>query len=332
MKQILIILISLTSFGAMALDLGLPSVNDVLSGSLTTRYRNEPGRNRAQQKVVLKFKAKLDSGIELVAVGGNRTSFNSSYDTFYDSSKDDEFDGGENIYKNFGVKNLYIQKTFESELVIQAGALSPEKGQKSTTALDSGGWVDGVRLKKDTSIGKVTVTAGSLTDPDETNAFERDHDLNYFEVTLNKEIFDNIVAEVGYEHHDGDNFIVLTHKHKVAIASDKLITIVGEALINVDESAIKASAGIKGDFIQLLTNRKTGITFEVRTNYTGDDIGDRGTEYTSGFKTSKGHYGTVEAKFNINKKHKVTGYCRYRKNYDEDINDERFECGATKKY
>ena len=87
--------------------------------------------------------------------------------------------------------------------------------------------------------------------------------------------------------------------------------------------------GFKADLIHLLTNKKTGIIFEVRTNYTNEGIGDRGTTYTGGFKTAEGHYGSVGAILDINKRRNITGYCRYRRNYDEEIRDERFECGVT---
>jgi len=296
------------------------------SSNFTTRFRDEPGRNRTQKRIVFKFVVTLDNEVELIAIGSNGTSFNSRYDTFYDSSREDRIDGGDNVIKNFAPRNFYFQKTFDSKLVIQGGALPIEKGLTSITALDSGGWVDGARLKATTPYGKLRISAGSLSDPTEINAFERDRDLNYFEISLKKEFIDNVLVELGYEFHDDDNFLTLAYQQKLALASDKIITVVAEALVNVDEGAIKASVGIKGNFIDLLTNRKSGITFELRTNFNDEDIGSRGTILNSGFKTSEGHYGTISAKFNINKKKGISGYCRYRKS-----DNERFECGVTKK-
>jgi len=346
MKKIFLLLAFLLGFSsvpATAIDLKfVDKVKTDFTGKYTVRGRfdgEDDTRARLQQRVVLKFKARFDGGVELIAVGASGSAFNSGFETPVDSDREDKVDDVEEVITNFRVRNLFVQKKFESNLVLQVGALTNDKNLKQSTSLDGLGYVDGVRLKKDTSYGDVQVTAGSIIDDSEVNIFERDFDVNYFEVTLNKNLFDNIVAEFGYEYHDGDNFLTIAHKQKLALASDKILTVVSEALVNVDQSAIKASVGVKADFIQYITGRNSGVSFDARINYNDqEDIGARGTSFNGGFSTSDDVYLTLVANFslsaiaekiNLNISDNYKARCRYRHNLDSDIDDRRLECEVS---
>lgn len=215
-------------------------------------------------------------------------------------------------------------------MVLQLGALPTDKGLTNSTALESTGWVE--LLKGLTGYGQIRVTAGSLTDFDEPNLFERDHDLNYFEISMSRKVLGDMLVELGYESFEGDDFIFLAAKKDLDLAARGIVTLVAESLINVNSETHKSSVGVKGDLIRLLTGVETGLNLELRTTYAGDNIGDRGTTLNSGFKSSEGHYGTISTQFKISKSHDVDGYMRYRRNYDDDVDDERFEIGITKKY
>ena len=130
----------------------------------------------------------------------------------------------------------------------QVGALQRNKGLKSITAFDFRGWIDGARVILNTDLlGEVIVTAGALGENDKTNIWERDLDLDYVEVRMKKEVFENYTMQLGYEKYDGTNFISFASNYEMEYATKRVLKVLTEALYDVDTDKLKASVGFAAE-------------------------------------------------------------------------------------
>jgi hypothetical protein len=282
-------------------DNGTESILD-FSGEFSTRARHytDSEKTALQGRVVLQVKARLGGGWQIIGVAHN------GFDSFYDTTKEDRTESAGDIIDNFGVKNLYIENEMDAGHIVQLGALKVDRGLKQMTALNGIGWVDGARVKIfNDNLGEITITAGSMGDFKKVSISDRDFDFNFVEIKLEREVFESLLVEVGYERHDNIDFLEFASKYEVELASNRLISILGEALYDVDNGKTKASIGVETDLGELFTGEASGVSFEVRHNYMSEDFSDRGTKFTSSFTTpgisGKGAYGTyvLKGKFNV---------------------------------
>lgn len=271
-----------------------------------TRYRYEEDKERMQQYFRLRFRYNVEnSDWEIIGIVRTGSGFNSSYDTFYDfEAEEDALD----YDPNFNLSHFYLKnsKLNDGKLSLELGSIPTDKGIQKVTALDSGGFIEGARVKVKTKLGVVTVAGGYLGGEDDPHIFDReDREFNYFEVRLRKEFLDKLGAEkievdLGAIHYGDRNYFSQVVKARYNAFSNRVLTLVQEGLFD-DEGGHKVAIGVEFDLMNLITGvepNKNGIKLGLRYQNMSDDAGDFAS-LGSGFYAIEGNTLIVEAKKRI---------------------------------
>lgn len=267
-----------------------------------TRYRNEEDKERFQQQFRIKFKYNIEnSSWEILGLIRTGESFNSSHDTFYDFEDEEnplDYDPEINL-THFYLRNKSLAN---GKIGLEFGGIPTEKGIKRVTALDSGGFVDGARLKFNTKYGEVTVVGGYLGGDDTPNIFDRDRDLNYFELQVSKSFLDKLGAEKieiegRYINYEDENYYAQAIRARYKAFSNRVITIVQESIFDQDQN-FKHGIGLEADLFNLINGidpHPLGVKIAIRHQYMSEGMGDYG-HLTSGFYDVDDHSLVLELK------------------------------------
>lgn len=238
-------------------------------------------------------------------------------------------DGDEYVASTaMAVRNLYIQKAIKDHLV-QIGALQPDNGLSAQTGLSANGWIDGGRVKINTEFGNIMVTGGQLSTNDLVDVTSRmeEFNFNYVEVTLSKQVLDNLGVQLGYENFAGENFVDGAVNYKLEIATDRVITAIAEAMVNVDTKAVTASAGLSADVWSLITGDTKGVVLSAAYVFRTDDATGRMADYRGGLDQCVGnHCGIFTLSVPVTKSKNVSLYTSVR--VEEDSMNNRYEGGV----
>ncbi len=283
-----------------------------LDGKGITRYIGLPGaeKNLMQQHVTISLKVDVAGFMEIVGVARTGTAFNSNWNTI--SAMDGN---GINYEPNLALRNLYAQKKFGENTTLQLGALSPSNGLFGVTGVSGTGWIDGARVNHKHSFADITITGGALGTADNPNAFGRDREFNYLEVRVKKNIFNKVIAEIGYERHEGINFFKTAAKSDISFATDRLLSLAGEALIQ-DDGNLKATVGVKADLLNLIRGGNSGLVVSANYVYLSDEFSERGTTFSGAYHKATGHNAFIMASYPISKKLGMGAYGAVRLNSD----------------
>lgn len=267
-----------------------------------TRYRNEEDKERFQQQFRIKFKYNIEnSSWEILGLIRTGESFNSGHDTFYD------YDDEENPLDYdpvFNLSHFYLRnrQLADGKLELEFGGIPTDKGIKRVTALDSGGYIDGARLKYKTKYGDVTIAGGYMGGDDSPNIFDRERDLNYFEIQVSKEFLDKLGAEKievegRYINYEDENYYAQAIRAQFKAFSDRVITIVQESIFDQDQN-FKHGIGLEADLFNLIKGidpHPLGVKIAIRHQYMSEGMGDYG-HLTSGFYDVDDHSLVLELK------------------------------------
>lgn len=276
-----------------------------IDSSLKTRYRYEEDKEVLQQSYSLRFRYNIkNSNWEVIGIVRSGSSFNSNYDTFYDFEADED---ALNYDPNFNLSHFYLKNTQikGGKVQLEFGAIPTDKGIQKVTALDSGGFIDGARVKVKTKLGIVTVAGGYLGGEDSPSVFERDREFNYLEVRLSKDFLDQLGAEkisidFGAIRFEDKNYFSQIVKARYQAFSDRVLTLVQEGLVD-NKGGHKFAVGLEFDLLNLITGvepNPNGIKLGIRYQNMSDDLGEFG-HLTSGFYEVEGNSLIIEAKKRI---------------------------------
>ncbi|MFN8369846.1 MAG: hypothetical protein U0T83_04370 [Bacteriovoracaceae bacterium] len=214
------------------------------SGDITTRYEyadldKTPDKNVLRNSFSIGVRIKADGMFEIVSLISTGSKYAGPMDDVYNFTTD-TFD----YHPNVNVRQIYIEKKFGENVTTQLGALNPGDGVSLLTGFNHIGWVDGGRIKVKTPYGDIDATLGSLNDINNPNAFNRDRDLNFFELKVTEEFFDKLVkAEGGYEHWREHDFIKGAVKIDLKVATNKILELMAETMVDVNNGDMIESVG-----------------------------------------------------------------------------------------
>ncbi|MBC7456885.1 MAG: hypothetical protein H7235_01310 [Bdellovibrionaceae bacterium] len=298
--------------------------------NITTQERySDTGFNKNSLKSNLTIKGHVDFNgfVEITAIvqSGN---YNSSFNTIYDmdAGKFNQLDGATQLY----IKKLYLKKTMmNGNLTTSLGALENRTSIAQTNALSNAGWVDGTRVELKTNLGLMTMTAGQINASNPNSLTRLEHlDFNYFEITLNRQIFDKLLVEGGLEVLDGKPLIEVASKYDIEIATDKVIKLVADLKLDAQSGGTKFGVGVQ-DVISIFSTKPNPIKLAVNYEYV-----------SSGFNPSinklynlmhSGYTGgaiVTAVQFPISKKLALNGFTNLR--VGSQKSDFRIETGLVK--
>ncbi|MCK5072013.1 MAG: hypothetical protein KAQ98_01205 [Bacteriovoracaceae bacterium] len=282
-----------------------------MTGKVSTRALHLPktdGTN-LQSHLTLKMVLDVDGSFQVIGIARSGETFAGNWDTFEDmDSPNDEFD------PTLNVRNVYIQQRMEDH-TLQIGAIPIENGLFQSAGLSGTGWIDGGRLKLKTQHGDVIVSAGSVSDIEEADAFRRDFDFNYLEVKVSRKFFENVCVEAAVEQHDDTSFLKGAVTYDVAIASDRMVKFLGE-VIKDDEDGFKALGGVEADIVEVLTGDKSGIKVNVSYQYMSEEFDN--TRSATSFWTQPGSTVMVRASGPLSSELGLSWFTQMRINEESD--------------
>lgn len=308
------------------------------SGKSNTRARTYSDKEQVQQRITLQLKAQITGGWEIIGIAQNGSKFKKGYDNLYESTQLDKFGEAKNVVSNLSIRKLYFQKEFKNKL-IQIGSLAPDSGLREMTALHGNGWIDGVRAQIETEqFGKLSVTAGSIGNIEDTKFYERDFDLDYLEIKIEKEVFEKLLIEVGYEKYKDANFLEMASNYQIELASEKVITIISEILYDTDNGKIKASIGAKIELDELFGKDIGGFRVQFKHTYMSSDFHDRGVTLTPGY-SGEGAYDSyfIKKELRLKSQNPFSEFLKdtsvyFRVQHYYIPNENYFELGIEKKF
>jgi len=274
MKKLLISLaISTLSFSALAqiqvkdATINIDSRGDRLPTTDVTRL---------QERVRIGFTIDVNGLVEIVGLAATGAAYNNDWATV--SSNNNTKD---NVQLAF--RNLYLRKVM-GNVTLEAGALTPTVSI-GAAGLAPSGWMDGVRVKAHSSIGDFKVTAGSLGDFKQPNAFERKFQGNFIEIEMERKVFDKIVTQTAADVYNGElNIREGVHVDMTALG-DRVFKLFAEALYNVTKNAYNYEVGAETDLLKDLVKKYEGrVTLKLYYSDVSDKILGR-SEQISAFYT-----------------------------------------------
>lgn len=245
----MLVLLALTALGQSLEDTPI----EALTLRFDTRYDViDWGRaeHRLQNSALVAFQVDLFAGIDLAGMASTGPRFTSRWSTWHDLR------GDEPDRMALSLRQLYLERWFGDAVRLQAGALSPVKGDVSTSGLEDLGWIDGMRGEWHHQGFVLELVGGSLTDTDEPDLFIRRRELDYAEIELGQDLPRGFEVEVA-AHLLG---VVPYAKSEVGWtgvdADGRQLTLRLEGGVNLDDGATTAIASLRTDLGVLITARE----------------------------------------------------------------------------
>ncbi len=285
----------------------LAQVETEFKGEIRTRYdyseiKDHAANSRLRNGFTIGVRIKADGMFEIVSLIATGRDYGGLVEDFY-SFTTDTFA----YHPHINLRQLYLEKKFGENVVAQIGALDPGEGIGNLTGFNPIGWVDGGRIKIQTNLGAIAVTLGSVNDLLTPDAFNRDRDLNYFEIKVSEDFFDNLVkAEIGYEKWREHDFIKSAIKYDLKLATSKILELMAEALVDVHSGSIITSAGVTSDLLYLLTGDfQNRLKVTLAYTYVSGELVDRLNLSKKDFLRT-GHGAWIKVSGDISAKYKLS--------------------------
>lgn len=283
-----------------------------LSGAVATRgiHLGSTEDNLAQTHVTVKLAVDVNGAFEIVGIGRTGETYGGNWDSFANSGADTDYE------PTFDLRNLFIQKLFAEKYMIQVGALPTKNGLLRSGGFSGTGWVDGVRANAATDFGLVEVTAGSISDLKNPDAFSRDREFNYVELKLSQKLFDNLVYEAAVEQYDDEFFFKGGANYDVEIDPNRMVKVILETIVDT-EGEFKTIMGLEADPVELITGEDSSIKVRVSWQHVSDEF-DLASRPATSFWTQPGETLMIEASGSIHKEWGVSWFAQARLNEDSE--------------
>jgi hypothetical protein len=304
------------------------------NGMASTRYQfsEDAKLNIIQQSVVFGFTFSPGGKFDIVGVLQTADGYTKRFGTvinFNDQSKN-------NYTLTPHFKNLYLQKfiqlSADKKVQLQAGELNSNQKVGTTTfvgpntAIGTSAWVEGARMSLISKHGTLSVTGGSMYDVTTADLIRRDRRLNYVEVQLSKDVFNQVALEASGGAVNGEAFMRFATQEQLKLIGEHVLTLVQEGFVNLKQgegsSAFTASADL-GEFVK--ADFKGRLNLDLRYAYNNVKTGIRGTSMNDLYL--KGHIFSVGLYGKVNKKGTLGWFSGY------DFGDQsRFQSGLNFKF
>jgi hypothetical protein len=200
-----------------------------------TRHVGTKTTDNAQVGLFISLKKDLTHGYQLLSFLGTGNSFAPNWHTFHDYRNNvTEFPA-----KNLRVRQLSLRKNIKNKSYIEVGSMAPWQGIMEYTAMNKKGWVDGARMHINTKYGEVTISGGSIQNTDNPNVFNRKRELNYIDIHLSKEVYENLKFEIGLDKLNEQTYTRSALQYELPLASERIIRFLVEEMNNIDSKAFR---------------------------------------------------------------------------------------------
>jgi hypothetical protein len=206
-------------------------------------------RERIQGRVRVGFTVDADGLFELIGVASTGENFDSSWASVSDSTS-------KVSTPTLAFRTLYLRKIVGGTQ-LEAGAMTTE-ATVGEGGLPPGGWLDGIRVKTQTRIGQIKVVAGSLGSFDEPNMLKRKFRGNFVELELEKELFEDLLAQVGIQSYNNETYLRNRFEAKLKIFGSKVLKLVSDGLYDLERGALSYDVGAELDLLKLLFDKFDG--------------------------------------------------------------------------
>lgn len=289
-----------------------PAIVTSFNGSLAARYdrSSTPGSsfNRAQNSVVFGFTITPKGVVDLVGMIQTGAPYGKKWNTVVDFNDH----GKDQLETTLYFKQIFLQKSFNTfgfPTTAQVGILgSNQKIGTQThvgpvTAIGTNGWSEGARVSLQTRLGDVSLTGGSISDPNQPNILKRDRELNYVEIQLSRKVFDALTFEASGGKYDGAFFFRGAAEYDVTLVSEHMIKLIQEAFYS--EGSFNYATSFSTDLGAFFEKRLAGrVNLDLRYSYISPNSNFRGN--TMNDLVLKGHvlstalYGKVDKTGRLN--------------------------------
>ena len=201
----------------------------------------------------MRFAYDLKEACRWVILGTVRTgdAFNMAHERVYDLKRD-------SFGTNINMTHFYL-RGYDVGLsgdVLELGSMPTSQGIAEATALSPEGYIDGIRYNVRTALGDLQVVGGSLVTDADPNMFDRERELNYFEVRFNRHFLDILAAEeleiqAGIQAQDGDVYFAQATEGDLPSLWEAGFLISSKKGMVMDSGEFKASAGVALDLINM---------------------------------------------------------------------------------
>jgi hypothetical protein len=174
-----------------------------------------------------------------------------------------------------------------------------------TAGLGSAGWVDGVRVKVNTTIGDFKVVAGSLGDLKTPNAFARKFNGNFLEIEMDRAVFEKLMTQSGFEVYDGVVYLKEGLKFDFKVLGSTVIKTFADVLYDTQNHAYNYEVGAEVDVLKAITNKFDNyVTLKVYESRVDEALPNRSGMmngfFTYGDRTSIQIGGKIDKGGNLN--------------------------------
>ncbi len=284
-------------------------------------------KNNLQSNLTIKGSVDLNGFVEIDAIiqSGN---YNTGYNTIYNMTAGEfnKLDAATQIY----LKKLYLKKVMlNGNLTASLGAMDNRNGISQTNSLSSAGWVDGARVELKTAVGLITMTAGQIKSS-EPNSIDRIKNLNinYFELTMTRQIFDKLLIEGGLEFLNGKPLIEAASKYDIETATGKIIKLVADVNLDAKTGSTKFGVGIQ-DIISIFRTKPSPVKLAVNYEYISSKYNPEMNKLNNSMHTGyTGGAVVTSVQYPISKKLGINGFTNVR--IGNQNSDFRFESGIVK--
>jgi hypothetical protein len=241
MKKLLISLLCLASTHSFA------QVSDV-NVFTDSRVDQLPASDitRLQGRVKIGFTISAGGLVDIVGLAATGPTFSNDWATLKTSN-------GSTDPVNLAFRNIYLRKVM-GNVTAEAGALSPES-TVGAAGLAPTGWMDGVRVNVNTTIGNIKVVAGSLGDFKTPNAFERKFQGNFLELEVDHKFLENILTQTAIERYNGEEYIQEDIQINLKVLGNKVFKVFADALYDVQRNAYNYEVGTDIDVLKNMMNK-----------------------------------------------------------------------------
>ena len=200
-------------------------------------------------------------------------------------------------------RNIYLRKVM-GKVSVEAGAMSPEP-VVGASGLGATGWMDGVRVKVNTSVGDFKVVAGSLGEFTTPNSFARKFNGNFMEIEMDRKIFEKLLTQSGVEVYEGVVYLKEGLKFDFKILGDKIIKTFADVLYDTQNHAYNYEIGAEFDVLKGIINKFDNyVTLKVYVSHLDENMRSRNSTvsafYTYGTRTTIQLGGKIDNGGNLN--------------------------------
>lgn len=289
MKKIVLLILCITNL-VLAQDNALE-----LRTRVETRYDDQEDENRQQNRVRLGFTYNINGQFKLISVASTGSNFTSDWNTVFSDDPDFKYQSSLNL------RQLYLQYDSNGSKV-QLGSIPTIKKDAAINGLDKSGWIDGVRIQKNyADSGVIEIVAGSITNLNEPNLLQRSYSLNFFEIEISQNLFNELNGSLKYEHFLQTDFLKAELKYDWEIFGDKVLKISSDVIKNLQTNGTSSSITTKLDLLSTILN-KYDKKLELATSfiYVDNKFGERAQLSDGSFGTGFQFRTEVKGKINNN--------------------------------